>query len=177
MQDVQDRPDTAAIEDLRQRLAGLDTSGEVRAGHLDLAPGIWFSADPAGRAQLSLRPADAGGFTLGLEQGDSGAWACLGMRLPPAALAATRYLGLLVELRGGDTCAFRPVLRYWLGEGMRDVSAAAPVVLPGGAGVRLAYIPTDPELAAAARDCELNLFFLSNHFEAEVARLEPLLML
>jgi len=163
---------------LRAQLAGLAQAEQtqVTAGHLDLGPDIWLSADPAGRAEMICQPSE-GGVVLHLREGDSGDWACLGMRFPPAALAGARFLGLLVALRGGDVVSFMPTLRYLHEAGVRDVPAAAPVTLVGGAREHIAHIPIDHADMENATGCELNLFFLRDRFVAEFEKIEPLLIL
>lgn len=166
--------------ELRTGIAALAQAKEatVTAGHLNIGPDIWMSTDPGGRATMRFQPAQDDGFILGLEEGDSGAWASLGMRFPPAVLTSARYLGLLMVLRDSSGAVlFTPTLRYFRPGGQHDVAAAQPVVLAGGAREHLAYIPTDPALLDGATGCELNLFFHSNSFTTEIARLEPLLIL
>lgn len=166
-----------ALADLAEQIDGLTAAPEARitAGHLDLGPDLWLSMDPAGRAAMTCLPAEAG-FILRLEEGDSGAWACLGMRIAPQALQGARYLGLLVALRSGDVISFTPTLRYVRAEGTQDVPAATPVLLAGGPREHLSHIPVDPGQLDSATGCELNLFFHSNAFVAEFARIEPLLI-
>ena len=178
LEDMQGSFQVDVFAEIRTGIAALAQAKEatVTAGHLDIGAGIWLSADPAGRAMMRCQPAQEG-FTLELENGDSGAWACLGMRLLPAALTSARYLGLLVALHGGSAVSFTPTLRYFRTGEPLDVAAARPVVLAGGAREHLAYIPIDPALLDGATGCELNLFFHSNEFTAEIARLEPLLIL
>lgn len=168
-----------ALEALRGQISALAEGGEkkVQAGHLDLAPDLWLSCDPEGEARMRLAPAEAG-LTLELKAADSGRWACLGLRLQGQQLAQARYVGVLVGLRSGDIISYRPSLRYFLPEGgMQDRATPDPVVLLPGQRETLSHIPIDPELAARAEGCELNLFFLSNSFRAEALRVEPLLML
>lgn len=148
----------------------------VISGHLDLGPDLWLSTDPAGQGQLSCRPSGEG-FALRLEEGDSGAWAALGMRLPVAALKPARYLGLLVGVRESDVVSFTPTLRYHFVEGMTDVPTSAPVVLAGGLREQLSHIPIDPGHLDRATGCELNLFFHTDAFVAEFSAIEPLLIL
>ena len=93
-----------AFAALAAQIAALhDGPGHVAAaGHRDLGPDLWLSTDPDGRAVLSCQPSDAG-FLLRLENGDSGAWAGLGLRLDLGLLAGGRYLGLLI---GANAIAF-----------------------------------------------------------------------
>lgn len=149
----------------------------ARAGHSALGDGLWLSTDPGGQAVLSCAPGEPG-VALSLEGGDSGKWACLGMQLPIKALQRGRYLGLLIELAGGNVMSFTPVLRYFQEDGgFQDVPTATPVVLAGGAREHLSYIPLDADRLAGAKSCELNLFFHSDRFAVDVLRIEPLLMI
>jgi len=170
-------PMVRAFAQLHEQIAALAEAGEVtaRAGHLDLGPDLWLSADPAGQAELSCQPSDAG-VTLRLEGGDSGAWAALGLRLPVEELKQGRYLGLLIRVQDGDMVSFTPTLRYYYAEGMTDVPTAAPVILAGGPREHLSYIPFDPERLDRATGSELNLFFHTDSFTAEFTAIEPLLM-
>lgn len=166
------------LEVLRDQIAALSggPAQEVLAGHLDLGPDLWLSCDPAGRTRMRI-DRDEAGLRLDLDAGDSGGWACLGMRLQPAELAQARHAGLLVSLRSAGLISYRPTLRYFKPEGgFQDISVAAPVVLVPGARENLAYIPVDRDLATRATGCELNLFFLDDGIRAEALRLEPLLM-
>lgn len=176
-----------SITSLRQQLAGLAEREEtsVRGGHLELGPDIWLSSDPAGQGEMICRPGE-NGFTLQLSQGDSGAWACLGMRFGPGALSGMRYLGLLLAMRGDDVVALTPTLRYFRAEGgTHDVPTAQPVILAGGntgdktGGARehLAHIPVDASELEHATSCELNLFFLRDAFVATFEKIEPLRIL
>jgi len=122
---------------------------------------------------MSCQPGE-NGFVLRLQDGDSGGWACLGMRFSPRALAETRYLGLLVALSEGGTVSFTPTLRYLFEDGMRDVPAAEPVFLAGNGVSFLAHIPVDAEALGRAIGCELNLFFHDNAFAVTFRTLEPL---
>ncbi|MBY6069089.1 hypothetical protein KUW17_20265 [Leisingera aquaemixtae] len=167
-----------ALDHLRGQAAALAEAAprDVRAGHLDLGEGLWLSCDPGGHARMSAGPGQDG-FTLGLEGGDSGRWACLGLKLQPAELAQARYAGLRLALRSGSLIACSPALRYFLPEGgLRDVPAAAPLLLAPGAREVLVHLPVDRELAARASACELNIFFLDDSFRADAVQIEPLLM-
>jgi hypothetical protein len=184
LDDTQDTFQADSITRLRQQLAGLagpDGAPEARVtgGHRDLGPDIWLSSDPAGQGELICTPAETG-FTLQLSQGDSGAWACLGMRFGPGALTGMRYLGLLLAVRGDDVVALTPTLRYFHDTGVSDVPTALPVVLAGGGSgggrEHLAHIPVDPQALEHATGCELNLFFLRDAFVATFEKLEPLRM-
>lgn len=186
MENAHARPETRAFADLLDQIAALrdgavtgpvtgTVTGTVTGGHHDLGPDIWLSGDPGGRAVLTSAPCE-GGFRLSLEAGDSGAWACLGMRLPVDVLRGARYLGLLIEVAAGDVMSFTPSLRYFLAQGTEDVPTPAPVFLAGGARAHLAHIPLDAGLLAGSAQCELNLFFNSDHFEVDFIRLEPLAM-
>lgn len=172
------RPATEALKNLRHHIEALKDAPErhIVAGHLDLGPDLWLSSDPAGRASMSCHPTGEG-FVLRLEEGDSGAWAALGMRLSPEDLKQGRYLGLLIRLRSGDMLSFTPSLRYYHSEGMQDVTTEAPVVLAGGPRENLSHIPLDPEQMDRATGYELNLFFHVNSFVAEFSVIEPLLIL
>lgn len=176
MDEARNEPQTAAFADLHTQIHHLSEApvSTVTAGHLDLGDGLWLSADPAGRARMTCQPAEAG-FVLRLEDGDSGAWACLGMRIAPEHLRGARYLGLLVAQRAGDVVSFTPTLRFFRPGGLDDLPAT-PVLIAAGSREHLSYIPVDPAQLAAVTGCELNLFFHSNAFVAEFARLEPLLM-
>lgn len=167
---------TAVFAELHEQIGHLSEAPEamVVAGHLDLGDSLWLSADPNGRARMTCQPAD-GGFVLRLEEGDSGAWACLGMRFSPEKLAGARYLALIVTQNAGDVVAFTPSLRYFRPAGMQD-AAAEPVLMAGGSREHLSWIPIDPDLLADASGCELNLFFQNNAFVAEFTRIEPLVM-
>lgn len=162
---------------LREEIARLQEAAPatVTAGHLDLGPDLWLSADPAGQAELSCQPSDAG-VTLHLEGGDSGGWAALGMRLPLEALKQARYLGLLVRLSDGDVISFTPTLRYRHPDGVTDVHTPGPVILAGGPREHLSHIPLAPEHLDRATGCELNLFFHNDSFAADFTAIEPLLI-
>lgn len=168
---------TDMLNALRGQLAHLREGDPVAvtAGHLDLGPDLWLSADPAGQAELSCQPSDAG-VTLHLEGGDSGGWAALGMRLPLEALKQARYLGLLVRLSDGDVISFTPTLRYRHPDGVTDVRTPGPVILAGGAREHLSHIPLAPEHLDRATGCELNLFFHNDSFAADFTAIEPLLI-
>ncbi|PCH75605.1 MAG: hypothetical protein COC12_00225 [Rhodobacteraceae bacterium] len=178
MEEKQETPDTRAFAGLLDQVAALHegTGGTATAGHYDLGPDLWLSADPAGQAVMGHVPCE-GGVRLSLEAGDSGAWVCLGMRLPVEILRNGRYLGLLVEARAESLLSFTPTLRYFpKGGGLQDVPVPAPVLLAGGAHEHLSYIPIDPERLEAAWGCELNLFFHNDVFTADFSRIEPLLI-
>lgn len=176
MNDAQNTPPAATFTDLRRQIGLLSEAPEttVVAGHADLGDSLWLSADPAGQARLTCQPIKDG-FILQLAEGDSGAWACLGMRFAPDRLAGARYLGLIVAQRAGDVVSFTPTLRYLQPEGFHDVPGQ-PALMAGGSREHLSYVPVDPDLLAAATGCELNLFFTGNAFAAEFARIEPLAM-
>ncbi|MCB1355983.1 MAG: hypothetical protein KDK53_05620 [Maritimibacter sp.] len=178
-----DTPEPAgggAFAALSEQIAALHEGGgtTVTAGHLDLGPDLWLSTDPAGRAALTCRPSEAG-FALKLEAGDSGAWACLGARLPVDVLARGRYLGVMIEGDSRGALSFTPTLRYFAAEGggLTDVPTPEPLVLAGRPRARLAWIPLDPALLAASAASEVNLFFHNDGMELDVARLEILLIL
>ncbi|MCF6430590.1 MULTISPECIES: hypothetical protein [unclassified Leisingera] len=145
------------------------------AGHCPLAPDakLWLSTDPEGQAKLTCAPA-AEGFTLTLEDGDSGLWASLGFRLERAQLCTARYLGLLAAAESKDLLIYTPTLRYYLSSGGFTETAAAPVVAAGGALEQLSHIPVDPSLLARSSSCEFNLFFQTAQFQATFRQLEPL---
>lgn len=165
-----------AFAALTAQIAALQ-GGAVRAGHLDLGPDLWLSADPGGRATLTCQP-EEGRMVLRLEAGDSGAWSALGLRLPVETLARGRYLGLMVEATARGALSFTPTLRYVAGGGGTvDVAPPEPVVLAGGPRRHLAWLPLDRDRLAASRACELNLFFHNDAMQLEIARLEPLLIL
>lgn len=174
--DTEDKPQPATIADLRKRIGRLSEASEatVVAGHLDLGDGIWLSTDPAGHARMTFQPAEDG-FVLRLEDGDSGAWACLGMRFAPDQLLDARYLGLMVAQRAGDVVSFTPTLRYFRPEGLHD-APAQPVLMAGGSRENLSYLRVDPGILASTTGCEFNLFFHSDAFVAEFSRIEPLVM-
>lgn len=166
-----------AFARLHAQIAALqDAGGAVTAGHRDLGPDLWLSTDPAGRAMLACQPG-AAGPVLRLEAGDSGAWAALGMRLPVEVLARGRYLGLMIEATSPGALSFTPTLRYFTEGGLTDIGTPEPVVLAGGPRRHLAWLPIDRDLLAAARACELNLFFHNDAMELGIARLEPLLLI
>lgn len=173
---TQDRP-APAFPGLLAQIAALGEreAVTVTAGHADLGPGLWLSCDPSGQAVMGCHPAGAG-FRLTVGDGDSGAWACLGMRLPPETLGRGRYLGVLSETESGALVSFAPSLRYHLEDGMRDVAPPEPVVQPSGRRTQLAHIPIDPALPARASRCELNLFFHTGQVDMRFFRLEPLLI-
>ena len=177
MSETLDKPQVAAFPGLLGQIAALSKGKDrsVTAGHLDLGPGLWLSCDPAGQTVMGCRP-DARGFRLSVEAGDSGAWACLGMRLPPETLGRGRYLGLLSETEAAALIAFKPSLRYHLEGGMQETALPEPVVLPSGRRTHLAHLPIDPALRARATGCELNLFFQTGRIDALVLKLEPLLI-
>lgn len=163
---------------LGRQLAELAEKDErhIKAGHLELGPDIWLSCDPDGQGEMTCRPGPDG-FELQLEHGDSGAWACLGMRFGASALTGMRYLGLLLAMRGRDMVSLTPTLRYFHNGGVRDVPTASPVTLAGGAREYLAHIPVDAEELARATSCELNLFFLRDAFTGTFEKIEPLRIL
>lgn len=169
-----------AFSHILDQLSALQ-EGSVTGGHLDLGPDIWLSCDPAGRAVMSCRPAEPG-FKFTLKAGDSGAWACLGMRLNPETLRAGRSLGLMLGVESENLLCCTPTLRYFLkAGGMQDVPASAPVVLApvapaSGAREHLSYIPLDADQLAEASGCELNLFFHVDVFAGSFTKLEPLLI-
>ncbi len=189
MEDAQSAGQADVFTRLRDQLAGLghksasDPEKRVRAGHLNLGPDIWLSTDPSGGGEMVCRPADQG-FELHLSGGDTGKWACLGMRLEPGALSGLRYLGLLTALRGDAVVAFYPTLRYFAASGdVHDVTTALPVVLTGGGGggsagrAHFAHIPIEPARLEGVTGCELNLFFLRDSFAVTFERIEPLRVL
>ena len=179
MEHQQDMPAAPAFPGLSDQINALQGMAQatVTGGHHDLGPDLWLSSDPAGQTVMSCGPGEHG-VRLTLEAGDSGAWACLGMRLPPEVLRRGRYLGLLLDVRAEGVISFTPTLRYFLADGgMHDEAAPMPVLLAGGARTHLSHIPLDPDRAQQARGCELNLFFSSDAFAAEFAKIEPLLIL
>ena len=125
-------PDTRSFPNLLDQIAALHGAdpAEIRAGHLDLAPGLWLSTDPAGQGRLACAPAPEG-FRLTLEQGDSGRWAALGMYLPRDKLESARYFGLLVRASTDTVFACTPTLRYNLEQGGFEDSPTRPMVLSG----------------------------------------------
>lgn len=170
-------PALASLRDQITALAEADPR-EVRAGHLDLGPDLWLSCDPAGRARMRLAGGSGGGLAFELAEADSGSWACLGMRLQAQELQQARHAGLRLALHSGGLISCRLALRYFLPEGgFRDIHAPAPVLLPPGRREVLLHVPCDPELAARATACELNLFLLDDSLQAEELQIEPLLML
>ena len=167
-----------ALEALHAQIAALAAGGrrEICAGHLDLGDDLWLSCDPAGQAQLALEPGEDG-LVLELEAGDSGRWACLGMRIPVESLAQARDAELALDLHSGSLIACAPVLRYFLPEGgFRDTGVGEPLLLAPGTRSARPVIAVDRELAAQAVGCEFNLFFLGNRFRAERLRFEPRLL-
>jgi hypothetical protein len=171
--------ETPAFSHLTDQFTALHEGpgGAVAAGHLDLGPDLWLSADPAGQAVMAHEPCEPG-VRLSLTAGDSGGWACLGLRIAPGILAQARYLGLLTAGESESLISFTPTLRYFLrGGGLRDVATQAPVILARGVREHLAYIPVDRELLDGASGCELNLFFHTDAFVAEFSKIEPLLIL
>lgn len=187
MKDTQNPDQADEFAHLREQLAGLGTASgpdsekRVRAGHLDLGPGIWLSTDPNGGGEMMCRPSDQG-FEMHLRRGDSGKWACLGMRFGPGALRGLRYLGLLTALRGDGMVAFHPTLRYFgEGGGVHDVATAMPVILTGGGQgpgrAHFAHIPIEADRLEGVTGCELNLFFIRDSFAVIFDRIEPLRVL
>lgn len=182
MKDTQNMVQADSFTRLRNQLAGLAQAPEkrVRAGHQELGPDIWISTDPDGQGEMICRPSGEG-FEVHLSGGDSGKWACLGMRFGPSALNGMRYLGLLTSLRGEGLITFRPTLRYFEAEGVRDVPTALPVVLTGGGETpgraHFAHIPVDGDRLAGVTGCEMNLFFLRDSFVAHFDTIEPLRIL
>jgi hypothetical protein len=176
LEKTEDMPEAGAFAHLLDQVKALH-EGAVTAGHHDLGPDLWLSADPAGQAVMTCAPSEHG-FRLSLEAGDSGAWACLGMHLPIEALRAARYLGLLVVVSSEPLISFTPTLRYFLKDGgMQDVPVSLPVVLAGGQREHLSHIPLDSTRLDAASGCDLNLFFHSDQFTAEFLKFEPLQIL
>jgi hypothetical protein len=172
-------PESPSFKDLSDQITALHEGdgATVTAGHHDLGADLWLSSDPAGLAVLACAPSEQG-IALSLEAGDSGAWACLGMRLPIETLRGARYLGMLVALNSQSLISFTPTLRYLLKDGgLQDVATANPVILAGGAREHLSHIPVDRELLDAALGCELNLFFHNDAFTADFSKLESLLIL
>ncbi|WP_158971859.1 hypothetical protein [Chachezhania sediminis] len=168
---------SVAFAGLMDQIAGLGT-GEpvaVTGGHADLGPDLWLSTDPAGTAELAVEPRDEG-FALSLVRGNSGGWACLGMRIAPEVVARGRYVGVLLRLRSDALVSIRPTLRYFPeGQPLVDV-AAEPVVLPAGTHTALAHIPVDADLARRSGRAELNLYVHTDTMRADVLALEPLLL-
>lgn len=189
LEDTQNPDQADDFTRLRDQLTGLgsETGSEkrVRAGHLDLGPDIWLSTDPNGGCEMMCRPSKQGadpGFEVHLSGGDSGKWACLGMRFGPGALRGLRYLGLLTALRGDGLVAFYPTLRYFKeGGDVQDVATAMPVILTGGGQgpgrAHFAHIPIEATQLEGVTGCELNLFFLRNSFAVTFDRIEPLRVL
>jgi glycosyltransferase involved in cell wall biosynthesis len=174
-------PVSAAFAHLQDQIQSLRTASGVvvTSGHADLGQDVWLSADPAGRAELSCTPGESG-WRLTVKAGDSGAWACLGMRLDPGVLRNGRGLGLLMSVTPQRTLRFTPTLRYYLPETILDVPTHAPIVLASGtlAGMqkRVVHIPLDREPLTRARAYELNLFFHDSEAEGLFGMLEPLLV-
>ena len=174
--DTAPKPAFPALNEQIRALASKDAAS-VTAGHHDLGAGLWLSCDPEGETDMTCAPAP-GGFALGVSRGDSGGWACLGMRLPVETLARGRYLGLLIAARPGALVSLTPRLRYILRDGpARDVGLPLPVVLPAGARDHMAHLPIDPALLTRAEATELNLFFHTPEMQMTITRLEPLLIL
>lgn len=172
-----DLPGAPAFAALCDALAALSHTPrhEVTAGHLDIGPGLWLSCDPGGRARMSLAGGD--GFTLELERGDSGRWACLGLRLDPEILRGGRYLGVLIEARCQGSAVINPVLRYLPARGPHhDTGPDLPMVMAPGPQSCLRHIAIAPDRLADIRDSELNLFFQTDRAELHITKLEPLLM-
>ncbi|NSY39544.1 hypothetical protein [Leisingera sp. ANG59] len=169
-----------ALASLREQIAALADGEprEVRAGHLDLGSDLWLSCDPAGRARMRLESRDGGSLGLEVAEADSGRWACLGMRLQAAELAQARRAGLRLALYSGGVLSCRLALRFFLPEGgFEECHTPAPGLVPPGPQEVLLHVASDPELAARATGCELNLFFLDDSLHTEGLQLEPLLML
>jgi len=187
LEDAQNADQAGVFTRLRDQLAGLNQGAEkrVRAGHLELGPDIWLSTDPSGGGEMMCRPAGQGagqGFELHLNGGDTGKWACLGMRFGPGALTGLRYLGLLTALRGDGMAAFHPTLRYFReGSEAQDVATALPVILTGGGGsagrAHFAHIPIEAARLEGITGCELNLFFMRDSLAVTFDRIEPLRVL
>ena len=162
------------IARLRAALAGLNDApeAEARAGHHDLAEGLWLSTDPAGRAILRLQGRGAaGGFSLVLEGGDSGAWAALGLRLAGGVPEGARYLGLMVEAASPTTATLTPRLRTPAG----DRPATEALVLMPAPRTRLIWFPLEAENTGA--DLEINLFFSDDAAEVQILRIDPVVMI
>ena len=175
MENTDIRPAGPGFPNLIQRISALSTAGrvEARAGHADLAPGLWLSTDPAGQAVLAAEP-DAEGFRLTLEAGDTGRWAALGMHLPRERLEGARYFLLLVRASAEGLLATTPTLRYHLNDGGSIDVAAAPLVMAGDRRESLAHMPVDSGLLARSRDCECNLFLSTDSLSARIHLLEPM---
>ncbi|OED45825.1 hypothetical protein AB838_22150 [Rhodobacteraceae bacterium (ex Bugula neritina AB1)] len=169
----------SALASLRDQIAALaeGEAQEVLAGHLDLGDGLWLSCDPAGRTRMKLGRS-GGGMAFEVAEGDSGGWACLGMRMQAEELKQARYVGLRLALHSSGVISCRLALRFFLPEGgFRDIQTPAPDLLPPGRREVLLHVPSDPELAARAGACELNLFVLDDRLQADGLQIEPLLML
>jgi len=166
----------AALSEAAENAGG--TPGTVTGGHHDLGADIWLSTDPAGHSAMACQVSGQGGFRLSLEAGDSGAWACLGMRLPTETLRRGQYLGVLVAVQSETPVSFTPTLRYFPATGgLLDVPAQAPVFLSGRSAGNLSHIQLDPRQLDTALGCELNLFFHNDAFAADFLKIEPLLIL
>lgn len=173
-------PEISTLAHLHDQIAALFSGAEhdVQAGHTDLGPDIWLSTDPEGQARIEIHPAEGGGITVSLSEGDSGGWCCVGMRVPAETLAPARYAGILMALGTDMLVSYTPTLRYHLhAGGHQDVPVAEPVVTIGQDREILSYIPVDQGLLEQSRECEINLFFHNDAFMASLRKLEPLLIL
>ena len=116
-------------------------------------------------------------FRLSITGGNSGAWACIGMRLLSDVLKQGRYLALMIESESEQPVTVSPCLRYRLpASRTRDIGPATPVVLPPARQANLCHLPIEEALLGESRDCELNVYFETDQANLKVVRLEPLLV-
>lgn len=174
---ISGRRGAPAFPELLAQIRNLATAPPVSitAGHADLGPDLWLSADPSGRAEMACSPGEEG-WRLRLKAGDSGNWACLGLRLPAPTLQKGRALGVLIGMTPRQTGRFTPTLRYYLPEGAADVPGAECLFPKDEARQRLVRIPLDGTRLAQAQGCEVNLFFHGPNLDTKIALLEPLLI-
>lgn len=168
----------AAFSALQQALdtARTEVSASIKAGHMDLAAGVWLSCDPEGQAEMSVVPEEEG-MRLSVRAAESGRWASFGMQVPTDILAGGRYVGLLLEIDPASFVSLSPSLRFRFEDGgMHDVWPPLPIVMPDGLQTHLLHLPVDRDMVTRAVTAELNLFVNSNRADLLIRRLEVLLI-